>query len=457
MTDRYGSFAASTFGKKVVKSLGLPNPVSLHRATPGAPALLGPVAVNSPNPAVDKMIDGVLTYNGLTRTQAGASPKLGGVVVDVTGLKNVHDLTVLHSELKPLMRQLTTSARIIVLATTAAATTGVDERVCAESIRGFIKSVAKEIGKGGTANAIFLDPAHPDAAASTLAFFLSGRSAFVSGQIVSITAGATAPALAPANLDLNTADQAPTDAEPLTGKVALVTGSSRGLGASMAQVLAARGATVVGVDIPVTAPDLATQATALGGSFLPVDVTAPDSGLQMAQHCLAEHGGLDIIVHNAGITRDKKLANMSEDHWRQTIAVNLAAPLRITGRLIAEGALRRGGRVIGVASISGIAGNAGQSNYAASKSGVVGMVQALTPECDAADITVNAVAPGFIETEMTAKIPPMIREVGRRLSSLAQGGQPVDVAETVAWLADPASAAIRGQVVRVCGQNLLGA
>lgn len=443
MTDRYGSFAASTVGKKVVKSLGLPNPTPLHRASTGQPALLGPVVVACENAAVDKMVQQVIAHNGLTSARSGAAKKLGGVVLDVTGINNVHDLTILHSELKPLMRQFAQCPHIVVLASTADATRGVDERVCAEAVRGFIKSVAKEVGRGGTANAILLDPAHPEAAASTLAFFLSGRSAFVTGQIVSTTAGAVAPPVV--------------TERPLDGKVALVTGSSRGLGAAMAEVLAARGATVVGVDIPMAAPTLASQASSLGGTFLPVDVTAPDSGLRMAQHCLSEHGGLDIVVHNAGITRDKKLANMNEDQWRQTIAVNLAAPLRITGRLIAEGALRQGGRVVGVASISGIAGNAGQSNYAASKSGIIGMVQALTPECAASNITVNAVAPGFIETEMTAKIPPMIREVGRRLSSLAQGGLPVDVAETVAWLADPASAAVRGQVVRVCGQNLLGA
>ena len=116
-----------------------------------------------------------------------------------------------------------------------------------------------------------------------------------------------------------------------------------------------------------------------------------------------------------------------------------------------------GGRIVCVSSISGIAGNLGQSNYATSKAGVIGLVQGLAPQAAAQQVTVNAVAPGFIETQMTAKIPLMIREAGRRMNSMSQGGQPIDVAETIAWLAHPASGGVNGQVVRVCGQSLLGA
>ena len=119
--------------------------------------------------------------------------------------------------------------------------------------------------------------------------------------------------------------------------------------------------------------------------------------------------------------------------------------------------LNEHGRIVCVSSLSGIAGNRGQTNYAASKSGVIGMVQALAPELAQRNATINAAAPGFIETAMTAKMPFGVREAGRRMNSLNQGGQPVDVAETIAWMASPASAAVNGQVVRVCGQSLLGA
>jgi 3-oxoacyl-[acyl-carrier protein] reductase len=169
------------------------------------------------------------------------------------------------------------------------------------------------------------------------------------------------------------------------------------------------------------------------------------------------HEGLDVVVHNAGITRDKRLANMSEDRWTSVIDVNLGAPERITSELLDRRLIRPNGRVIGVASIAGIAGNNGQTNYATSKAGVIGLVDALAPIAATQGITVNAVAPGFIETQMTAKVPVVLREAGRRMNSLSQGGLPVDVAEAVAWYADPRSYGVTGNVVRVCGQSLLGA
>jgi 3-oxoacyl-[acyl-carrier protein] reductase len=149
---------------------------------------------------------------------------------------------------------------------------------------------------------------------------------------------------------------------------------------------------------------------------------------------------------------------MDDDLWSSVIDVNLGAPERITAALFEhEGALRPAARIVCVSSISGIAGNAGQTNYATSKAGVIGLVETLAPTAGERGATVNAVAPGFIETEMTARMPLATREVGRRMNSLSQGGLPVDVAETIAWLASPASGGVNGNVVRVCGQSLLGA
>jgi 3-oxoacyl-[acyl-carrier protein] reductase len=143
--------------------------------------------------------------------------------------------------------------------------------------------------------------------------------------------------------------------------------------------------------------------------------------------------------------------------WSSVLAVNLVAPSVVNDALLAHGLLRAGGRIIGVSSIAGIAGNRGQTNYATSKAGVIGLVQSSAPELLSRGITINAVAPGFIETAMTAKMPVTLREAGRRMNSLAQGGLPVDVAETIAWFASPGSGTITGNVVRVCGQSLLGA
>ena len=137
--------------------------------------------------------------------------------------------------------------------------------------------------------------------------------------------------------------------------------------------------------------------------------------------------------------------------------VNLSAQERINDALVEAGALTSGARIVCVSSISGIAGNVGQTNYALSKAGVVGMVQSLAPVLALKGITLNAVAPGFIETQMTATVPFAIREAGRRLNAMGQGGLPQDVAETIAWLASPASNGLNGNVIRVCGQALIGA
>jgi 3-oxoacyl-[acyl-carrier protein] reductase len=200
----------------------------------------------------------------------------------------------------------------------------------------------------------------------------------------------------------------------------------------------------------------AAVATSIRGSLLAADVGDRDAAAHIAEHVRAHHGGVDIVVHNAGITRDRTLANMTAAEWTEVIEVNLGAVLRITSALVPE-LLRDGGRVICLSSVAGIAGNVGQANYAASKAGLVGYIRALATQLAPRGIAVNAVAPGFIETRMTAAIPFAIREAGRRLSALGQGGQPQDVAEMIAFLAQPASAGITGSVLRVCGGALIGA
>ena len=180
----------------------------------------------------------------------------------------------------------------------------------------------------------------------------------------------------------------------------------------------------------------------------------PDAPLRIAE---AISDGVDIVVHNAGVTRDRTIAKMPEDRWTSLMEINLSSEERIDDELLGRKLLRDNGRIVCVSSMSGIAGNSGQTNYATSKAGVIGMVEALAPELAERGATINAVAPGFIETQMTAAMPIAIREAGRRMNSMSQGGLPVDVAETIAWFASPASTGVNGNVVRVCGQSLLGA
>jgi 3-oxoacyl-[acyl-carrier protein] reductase len=292
---------------------------------------------------------------------------------------------------------------------------------------------------------VYVAPGAEGAIASTLAFLLSPKSAYVSGQVVRIGATGTTEA-----------DEVGDALRPLAGVVGLVTGASRGIGESIARILDRDGATVVGVDVPQMASELQGLMNELGGEALTLDITAVDAPQRIARHLADKHGGVDVVVHNAGITRDKKLANMAEDRWSSVIAVNLTAPELITRELLDQGVVNAGGRIVGVASIAGIAGNVGQTNYATSKAGVIGLVDSLRDELPDG-ITVNAVAPGFIITQMTAAVPFATREVGQRLNAMAQGGLPVDVAETIAWFAGAGSGAVNGNVVRVCGQMMLGA
>jgi 3-oxoacyl-[acyl-carrier protein] reductase len=330
-----------------------------------------------------------------------------------------------------------------VIGTSPADTRG-GERDAQRSLEGFPRRLGKEIGRGGTVQLVYVVPGAEEALDSTLAFLLSPRSAYVSGQVVRV---GTAVKKA---VEVRNAER------PLAGKLALVTGASRGIGEQIARVLHRDGATVLGVDVPQAADELTSVMKELNGDSLVLDITHADAPQRIAHHVKEKHGGVDIVVHNAGITRDKKLANMAEDRWTSVIAVNLTAPERITRELLDQGAIRANGRIVGVASIAGIAGNVGQTNYATSKAGVIGFVDALADELEDG-ITVNAVAPGFIVTKMTAAVPFATREVGQRLNAMSQGGLPVDVAETIAWYAHPGSTAVNGNVVRVCGQMMLGA
>lgn len=353
-------------------------------------------------------------------------------------MRTVADLDEVHAALHPVVRSVAESGRIVVL---GAPLDAADHHQAAvqQALEGFTRSLGKETGGGRTVNLVRLTDA--SAAESTLRFLLSPRSAYVSGQVIAV-GDQESPAAEDAD-------------RPLSGRTALVTGAARGIGEAVAATLARDGAEVVVLDVPQAEEDARRVAERIGGSVLLLDMTAADAGARIAE---ALPGGLDVLVHNAGITRDRRLVNMPKDRWSSVLDVNLGSVLRTTDALLEAGALRRDGRIVATASIAGIAGNAGQTNYGASKAGVTGFVRALAPRALAEHgVTVNAVAPGFIETKMTAAVPLFIREAGRRMNSLAQGGLPVDVAETTAWFAHPGSGAVNGQVVRVCGQSLLGA
>jgi 3-oxoacyl-[acyl-carrier protein] reductase len=441
MSDRYSQIVNAPVVSAVARQVGLPQPVALDRYEPGAPVIAGRVLYGTaPGGRAGKALSAFL--DRIKAERAGTEGPAKALVFDATGIADSTKLVELQRFFYPAVGRLQRSGRVIVLGTPPAEAGSARAATAQRALEGFTRSLAKEIGgKGATAQLVLVSPGAEDQLTSTLRFLLSPRSAYVSGQVVRIGAG-----VAPApEIEWE---------RPLDGKVALVTGASRGIGAAIAATLARDGAAVVGLDVPQAVDDLRRVTGEIGGEAIGIDITADDAPERIAEHFA---DGVDIVVHNAGVTRDRTIAKMPEDHWTQLMEINLSSEERINDALLDSKLLATNGRIVCVSSMSGIAGNSGQTNYATSKAGVIGMVEALAPELAARGATINAVAPGFIETKMTAAMPIGPREAGRRLSSLSQGGLPVDVAETIGWFASPASTGVNGNTVRVCGQSLLGA
>ncbi|WP_312156068.1 3-oxoacyl-ACP reductase, partial [Pseudomonas sp.] len=370
---------------------------------------------------------------------AGLGPKLKAVVFDASHLSDSDQLSQLREFFQPLLRSLAPCAHVVILGRAPERIDDPLASVAQRALEGFSRSLGKELRNGATAQLLYVSPQAEDQLEGALRFFLSPKSAFVSGQVLRLEACAS---------------QVQDWTRPLAGRRALVTGAARGIGASIAETLARDGADVVLLDVPQAQKDLDGLAARLGGRALALDICANDAAAQLIE---ALPDGIDIVVHNAGITRDKTLANMTPEYWDAVMAVNLKAPQVLTQALFDAGTLGEQARITLLASVSGIAGNRGQANYAASKAGLIGFAQAWAPKLAERGASINAVAPGFIETHMTAAMPMGLREAGRRLSSLGQGGRPQDVAEAIAWLSQPGSGAVNGQVLRVCGQALMGA
>jgi 3-oxoacyl-[acyl-carrier protein] reductase len=366
------------------------------------------------------------------------------LVFDATGIADPAGLRALYDFFHPWFGTLGKSGRAVVLGRAPETRKNAAAAAASAALDGFVRSLAKEVGrKGATAQLVYVEPGAEDRVEPVLRWLLSPRSAFVTGQPLRITKDAKAASDRPLT-------------RPLHGKVALVTGAARGIGAATAELMAAEGAHVVVLDRPADDGPASQVAREIGGSVLLVDVSDPEAPRQIADELQARHGGVDVVVHNAGVTRDKTLARMKPELWEQAVDINLGAVVRITQALL-EGTLRDEGRIVCLSSVAGIAGNMGQTNYAASKRGIIGYIESLAPAVAKRGITVNAIAPGFIETRLTAAMPVAIREVARRLSALGQGGQPGDVAEAITFLSTPGADGITGRVLRVCGGAFVGA
>jgi len=467
MSDRFLEFSQTAFGKQLSGLLGLPSPPRLRRAT-GAYAdqpLAGRTVMvgTAPTATLAGPMVGALGGTGaelfvapdhaglaplkaaaheqglvLKGEPSGESFSPNALVFDASGIDSAAGLRTLYDFMQPRVSRLSAHGRVIVMTRALGPTGSVGERTAAAALGGFVRSLGKEIGrKGSTVNLVVVADGGESNLAGVLRFFLSEHSAFVAGQVLEVGASQLV---------------AKAYSGQLAGKLALVTGAARGIGASIAQTLAREGAQVIGMDRPQEEGALGETMSRIGGRGLALDVTASDAGDRILSEC----GPLDVLVHNAGVTRDKMLRNMAPHLWDMVLDINLGSIMRINERLMGDG-FKSGARVVCISSIGGIAGNPGQTNYGATKAGIIGYVDALAPEFAKRGGAINAVAPGFIETQMTAAMPLMNREVGRRLNSLSQGGLPIDIAEAVTFFASSLSAGVNGQTLRVCGQNFVGA
>jgi 3-oxoacyl-[acyl-carrier protein] reductase len=369
--------------------------------------------------------------------------RIDGLVVSCIGMQTIEDLEDLYTTVKNTVSKINANGRVVLISRTDE-TTALSAAV-QKSIDGFTRALSKEIGgkSGITVNQLKITNTNvmPVETANAAFFFLSDKSSFITGQVVELGNSFSTPFSSPEKL--------------LKDKIAIVTGGARGIGASAARVLHREGAKVILVDVPSAKEDadklsFGNKCRCYFGRYY-----RPESNcINSAKYVINKYKGLDILVNNAGITRDKTIAKMSIDQWRGVLNVNLKAMINLTETFIKEG-FNDKAKVVGLSSISGIAGNVGQTNYSLTKAGVIGFTQAVAANHE--NIFANAVAPGFIETKMTENLPFFVKEGGRRLSTLKQGGLPEDVAELIGFLASPLSDSINGQCLRVCGGSMIGA
>lgn len=240
--------------------------------------------------------------------------------------------------------------------------------------------------------------------------------------------------------------------KPLQGEIALVTGASRGIGAAIADELAAQGATVIGTaTTDAGAAAIAGRLASVAGHGRALDVTDPAAVEALIEDIGKQFGTISILVNNAGITRDNLLMRMKEEDWQAILDTNLTSVYR-TSKAVMRGMMKaRKGRIVNIASVIGVTGNAGQTNYAAAKAGIIAFSKSLAKEIGSRGVTVNVIAPGFIDTDMTKSLPEDAKSAMIGQIALGRLGEPTDIARAVAFLAGPAAGYITGETLHVNG------
>lgn len=400
------------------------------------------------------VVETVHRLSGKIMHHVPAGEKVDAVLIDATSLDSPVGLDKVFLAVQKHLAFLASGGRIVIAAAVSEAEKDGRKEggALTSALKAFVKSLGREVGRSGsTANLLLFPAGVAPQAAEVAGWLLSDRPAFISGQTLTLNHGA--------DLEI-------VSGSLLKDKSAVVTGASRGIGLAICKALRREGAKVLGIDHPSQKQELKDAMQAISADSMIQDLGDPLAPGKLAQLIAGADGGfghdgvIDIMVHNAGITRDRTLRRMSVSEWDSVMKLNYEFPLQMSSELLTSSPgkkplLADGGRIIMISSIVGLAGNFGQTNYAAAKGGVIG----LTTDLAAAypKHCINSIACGFIETGMTAKIPPIMREVARRMNALKQGGQPEDVAEATLLLAGPHGSQISGQVLRVCGLHPAGA
>ncbi len=411
--------------------------------TAGCVALLAPFVPMGPYEEVEHLALRSLSELGKDHD----TPKLDGILFDATHFESLADLDQLYDLFHLAIGHLHDYAKIVIINRLATEQDNSQRRMLATAVEGFGKSLAKELGRrAACVNLVNLaeDEEAKRRIGPVIEFFLSDHAAFITKQLVTVSGLAKGTELPPL-------------AGSLAGRTVMVTGAARGIGLAICQALASEGAHVIALDRAEEKEELEALASKLEGIAIARTLGTRDAAQLICDDIRQKHGYVDVVVHNAGITRDRSLRKMSRNEWDSVLNINLASVYELTLALIKEDLLRDGGRIICMSSISGLAGNFGQSNYACSKAGMSGLVQGLANDLAGRGITANAIAPGFIDTAMTRSMPVMAQQIAKRLSILSQSGIPQDVADAVCFLASPCSQGISGQVLRVCGGHIMGA
>jgi len=434
--DSFTQFTTNPTVQKIARRLSLPltlpTLVRRHAETDVLRPLLGRKVVIIGSDAA-ALIPALKALGAMAAVGALATwdDQIDAVVVDVDAIGGPHAL---FATLQPGVKKLSAHCRVILLTRERSKPTPRDH-ADVEAVQGFAKSLARELGQRAiTVNTLLLEKgAKAEAVANAVSFFATDRPRYVSSQRIVLGKGGTPGGLS------------------LVGEHAIVTGGARGIGASIARILARQGARVTIADLVSGNASAARLVAEIGpqAKFVAADVTKAEDVKTLFTEPAT------ILINNAGITRDKTFAKMTQEQWDLVIAVNYEAGVRCTEAFLRTRDTTKPGSVVFLSSVVGISGNFGQTNYTLSKAAVVGYVSALAAELE--NVRVNAIAPGFIDTALTQEMPLISREASKQMIALLQAGEPEDIGEVAAFLAAPASAAINGQTVRVCGGMFMGA